>query len=106
MTRASRATRAPPPRCCSTPRRNLYDVRNSAPARKHVGVHDVDRLAALVGENLVEDVGELQLPLVERDIAEMRRADDVVHGEERMLAIGDRLVLVDIDRRLSRPAGP
>src|ERR1051325_5241327 len=113
MTPASPAMRAPRPRCCSTPPSNRRPEKNyvlstkySAPARKHVRVDDVGRLPALVGEDLVEDVGELQLPLVARDVAEVGRADDVVHREQRMLAVHHRLVLVDVDRGLARTARP
>ena len=39
---------------------------------------------ARVRDDLVEDVGELDLVLVARDVADVRRADDVVHREQRM----------------------
>src|SRR4051812_44313498 len=102
--RCARSATAPSATCASvraSPRVS-YLVRNSAPARQYVGVDDVAWLAALVGDDLVEDVGELQLPLVARDVAEVRRADDVVHREQRMLAAEHRLVLVDVDPRLAR----
>ena len=58
-------------------------VLSSFPER--VRIDDVDRLAGGVGDDLVEDVRELELVLLARDVAEVRRADDVVHGEQRML---------------------
>src|SRR5260221_13655590 len=76
----------------------------SAKLFKCLRIDDVDRLAGGEGVDLVEDVGELELVLVARDVAEMRRADHVVHRQQRMLAAEHRLFVVDVDRRLSRPA--
>src|SRR2546421_4681599 len=76
-----------------------------ARVRQYCWIHDVDRPARREGEDLVEDVGELKLPLIARDVAEMRRADDVVHREQRVLGVQHRLLLVDIHRRLPRPPG-
>ena len=40
-----------------------------------------------VGDDLVEDVGELDLVLVARHVADVRRADDVVHREQRIASV-------------------
>src|SRR5260221_14775873 len=57
---------------------------------QHGGVDDVDRCTRIVGDDLVEDVDELQLVLVVRDVADMRRAHDIVHGEEGVARGGQR----------------
>src|SRR5260221_9016433 len=57
---------------------------------QHGGVDDVDRCTRIVGDDLVEDVDELQLVLVVRDVADMRRAHDIVHGEEGVARVGQR----------------
>jgi hypothetical protein len=36
----------------------------------------------------------------------MWRADDVFHSEERMVRVAQRLLLEDVNRGRSRPAGP
>src|SRR5438874_9123845 len=78
----------------SRPRRGL----------QHLRVYDVDRRAGGEGVDLVEDVGELQLPLLARDVADVRRADCVLKRQQRVLARAHRLVLVDVDRGHPGPA--
>src|SRR5438094_8329599 len=87
-------------RCSTT---YLSRLACEARVRQYCWIHDVDRPARREGEDLVEDVGELKLPLIARDVAEMRRADDVLHRKQRMLGVQHPLVLVDIHRRLPRP---
>ena len=65
-------------------------VIHSAPP-EHVWIHDVDRFAARVGDDLVEDVPELDLVFLTRDVSDVRRADDVLHLQQRMAGIAQRL---------------
>jgi hypothetical protein len=69
-----------------------------APVLERLGIHDVDWRARCVGHDLVEHIRELHLVLLAGDIADVRCADDVVHGEQRMARVEYRLVLVDVDR--------
>ena len=73
---------------------------------QHVRVHHVDRIAGRIGRDLVENVGELNLEFLARHVAEVRRADDVVHVEQRVLGVAQRLLVVDVDRRHAGAAGP
>src|SRR5215469_14854162 len=43
-----------------------------APMTEHIGINDIDRLASRKGNDLVENVCELNLVFVARDIADMR----------------------------------
>ena len=52
--------------------------------RARPGLTTLIGVPAGVGDDLVEDVGELQLVLVARDVADVRRADDVVHAQQRV----------------------
>src|SRR5713101_2539418 len=49
-----------------------------------VPIHHVDRLAARIGEHLVEDGAEHLLEPVPLDVAQAWSAYHVVHGQERM----------------------
>src|SRR3954470_8877847 len=71
---------------------------------QHLRVHDIDGLAFVEGADLVEDVGELHLVLLARDVAEVRAADHVIHLEQRMVAADHGLLVVHIHRRLARPS--
>jgi hypothetical protein len=44
---------------------------------KDGGIYDVDRTTVRVRQDLIEDVGELQLVFVLRHVPNVRRADDV-----------------------------
>src|SRR4029450_5974867 len=52
--------------------------------RESLGIALVDLSARGAGENLIEDVGKLQVVFVARDVTDMRRADDVGHIEQRV----------------------
>src|SRR6476659_32080 len=66
---------------------------------QHVRVYHVDRFAARVGDDLLEDVPELDLVFFARHVADVRRADDILHPQQRILWIAQRLLLVVIDGR-------
>src|SRR5438046_8343532 len=71
---------------------------------QHLRVYDVDRLAGGIRIDLVEDLGERDLVILARYVAEMGRADHVVHVEQRMAGVAQRLLLVDVDSRLAGPS--
>src|SRR6516162_4897631 len=79
-------------------------TRPSASRTKSSWIDHVDRAAAGIGNNLVEDVRELHLVLVTGDVTDMRRTDDIFHREKRMSRVKHRLLLINIDRGHSRPA--
>src|SRR5687767_1914956 len=62
------------------------------------------RLALLELDDLLEALAEIELEIVPFRPAEMRRAQHVRHFQERMVAVDDRLLLIDIDRGVARPA--
>lgn len=68
----------------------------SAPL-EHVGVDDVRRGAGGKGDDLVEDVGELQVVFLARDVADVLCTDDVVESKQIGVDVGERLPLVDIN---------
>ena len=53
-----------------------------------------------------EDVGELELPLLTGDLAQVGRADDVGHGEQGMVGVVEGFVLEDVDGRHAGPPRP
>src|SRR5581483_5679327 len=65
---------------------------------QRVRVDDVDRRSLGEGDDLVEDVAELDLVFIARDVADVRRRDDVRHLEERVVGVLYRLLLVDVHR--------
>ena len=69
-----------------------------------VGLPSRERLALLELDDLLEALAEIELEVVPFRPAEMRRAQHVVHLQKRMVAAGDRLLLVDVHRRIARPA--
>src|SRR6185369_14966353 len=72
--------------------------------RLHRRVAEAERLALLEPGDLLEALAEIKLEVVPLRPAEMRRAQHVVHLQERMTAAGDRLLLIDVDRGIARPA--
>ena len=54
--------------------------------------------------DLLEALAEIELEVVPLGPAEMRRAQHVVHLQERVVAAGDRLLLVDVHRGVAGPA--
>ena len=71
-------------------RRNVVGGR--ARVAEYVRIHDVDRRAGGVGDDLVEDVGELDLVLLARDVADVRRADGVLHRRAADGRVAHRLL--------------
>ena len=63
----------------------------------------MDRGACIVGVDLVEDVGELQVEFVFGDIADMGCRQDVFVGEQDVA--GRRFFFINIDRRISPSPG-
>ena len=57
------------------------------------------------GNDLVENVGELNLVFVARDIADMRGRDDIVHVQKRIGGVAQRLLLEHVDRSIAGTAG-
>src|SRR4029077_16394085 len=68
----------------------------------YLGVDHIDRFTGGVGRDLLEDVAELHLVFLTRDVAEMRRAHHVAHAQQRMVGVEHRLFFVDIDCREAR----
>jgi hypothetical protein len=66
------------PYCADERQERATDLRPRTGAREGVGVHHVRGRPRRVRVHLVEDVGELQLPLLARAVADVRGADDVL----------------------------
>ena len=78
---------------------------NQSGFRLHVRVGQPQRFAFRKRDDLLECLAEIQLEIIPFRPAKMRRADHVRHRKERVIAAGDRLVLINIDRRVpGRPA--
>src|SRR5262245_21203675 len=72
-------------------------------ARLHVGIGQPQWQAALIGDDLLERLAEVELEVVPFRPAEMGRAQHVRHRQQRVVAVDDRLLLVDVDRGIARP---
>src|SRR3982074_3170292 len=55
----------------------------------------------LIRHHPLERLAEIELEVIPLGPAEMRRAENVRHRQERMIAAGDRLLLVDVDRGIA-----
>src|SRR5262249_50490834 len=71
----------------------------------HRGIDDVDRLARRKGEDLVENIRELQLVFLARDVTDVRRRHHLVELQQRESGVTHRLILEHVDRRVTGPAG-
>ena len=80
--------------------------RRSQKALHHCGVHHVDWTPLGVRHDLIEDIGELNFELISRDVADVRRAYDIGHREQRVIRIAQRLFLINIDRGHCRASDP
>jgi len=78
----------------------------SPSARLDLRIGEPHLAALLEGHDLLERFGEIELEIVPFGPAQMGRAQHVGHGEEGVVAVGDRLLLVDIDRRMAGPPLP
>src|SRR4051812_26169765 len=67
-------------------------------------VHDVDRRAGREGVDLVEDVGELQVPFLMGDVADVGCAEHVVQRQQRVGRVAQRLGVEHVDGRHGRMA--
>src|SRR5262249_26813983 len=76
----------------------------SAP-RLHLRIDQPHLAAVLECHDLLEAFPEVELEIVPFGPAEMRRAQHVVHFQERMVAVDDRLLLVDVDRGIAWAPG-
>src|SRR5580658_6063933 len=91
---------AGPPGLWFCMQRGLGNQESESP--QHFGIHHIDRRAGAICIDLVEDVGELNLVLVARDVSDVRCAYDVLHRKQRMAWVHHRLFFVDIDGGHSR----
>lgn len=64
---------------------------------QHLGVDDVSGCTGGESDDLVEDIGELKLVLIAGDIADVRGTHNIVHVEQRIVAVSQWLVLVNIN---------
>src|SRR5215813_181351 len=76
----------------------------SSTSRLNAGISQPQRQSALERDDLLERFAEIELKVLPLGPAEMGRAEHVGHGQERMVSVGDRLLLVDIDRGKAGPA--
>src|SRR5438093_1567947 len=77
----------------------------SAPSGHHIRIDDIRWRAGGIGHNLVEYIRELDFVFVARDVAEMWRADHIIHGQQGIVDVAQRFLFIDIDRRHAGPAG-
>src|SRR5579872_4625725 len=75
-------------------------------ARPHLGVREAQLCTFLVGCDLLERLGKIELEIVPFGPAEMRQAERVRHGEQWVIAADDWLFLIDIDRCVAGPPCP
>src|ERR1700760_452090 len=64
---------------------------------EHAGIDDVSRFARGERDDLVENIRKLNLVLIARDIADMRRRHDIVHVQQRIGGITQRFLLEHVD---------
>ena len=70
----------------------------------HVRISQPQWQALLIGHDLLERLAKIELEIVPFRPSEVRRAEDVGHRQERMVAVHDRLLLVDVDGGIAGPA--
>ena len=73
--------------------------------RQNVGIDDVDRMAGLIGGDLIEDFHELRFVFLARHVTDVRRGNDIGQGQERVVGVAHRLLFKDIDRGHPRAPG-
>src|SRR6516164_2223771 len=61
-------------------------------------IDDIDWMAFVERVDLFEDIGELQLPFLDSDVAEVWCGHDVGKSDEWVVALRDRLALEDVHR--------
>src|SRR5439155_16830814 len=66
-------------------------------SRLHVWICQAHREALLVCRDLLKRLPEIELEVRPFGPAEMRRAENVGHGQERMIAVHDGLLFINID---------
>src|SRR5689334_2571452 len=76
--------------------------RYSCRPHSHVRIGEPQRKPLFIGDDLLERLAEIEFEIVPFRPAEMRRAENVGHRQERMLA--DRLVFVHVDGGIAGPA--
>src|SRR5271165_5228390 len=76
----------------------------SALCAEHFGVDDMNRAAFREGIDLVENIAELGLVILPRDIADMRRAKRIVQEKKREIAIINRLCFENVHGRHAWPS--
>ena len=88
-------------------RRHRHDFAATGSRRsEHVGIDDVDRMAAAPGGDLVENFGELKLVFLARHVTDVRHANNVRHIQQRMVRVAHRLLFIDVDRGHTRDVRP
>src|ERR1700690_2490840 len=81
------------------PAHNRLNLRgNRLPPPLHVRIGEPHRCAVLEGDDLLEGLAEIKLEIVPFGPAEMGHAQRIRHLEQGVIAAGDGLLLVDIDR--------
>jgi len=66
-------------------------------SRLQLGISEPHGKTLLIRDDLLECLAEIQLEVRPFGPAEMGRAEDVRHGQERMIRVGDRLVFVNVN---------
>src|SRR5262245_11266155 len=85
-------------------RRESAGPRSGGLAKFHLWVRKSYRKALLIGDDLLERLPEIQVEVGPFGPAQMGRAEHVRHRQERMISVGDRLLLVDVDSSIAGPA--
>src|SRR5215470_2171903 len=76
----------------------------SSTSRLHGRIPQPEGKTVLIRDDLLERLAEIELKVLPLGPAEVGRAEHVGHGQERMVSVGDRLLLVDVDRGKAGPA--
>src|SRR5260370_26402895 len=67
----------------------------TSPFSYRIRIDDIGRRTGGIGGDLVENIRELDFVFVARDVAQLRRANDIFHGQPRVGGIAQCLVLLD-----------
>src|SRR5262247_444830 len=60
-------------------------------------VDHVDGITRRIGRDLIEDVGKLDLVLIQGYVSDVRRANNVVHSEQGVVRVAQWLLFINVD---------
>src|SRR5215472_15444715 len=73
--------------------------------RPHVRVREPQRLAFLIGDDLLEGLAKIEIEIVPFGPTEMRNAERVRHFQQGVITPEDRFLFINVNGGVTWPAG-